>query len=259
MSLCPESALLDGRVAVVTGAAVGLGAAIAEAFARFGADLALCDRDAANLAHAAERCEALGRRVVSAELDVREVGAVGEFLATVQQEFGRAEILVNNAGGGFRADFLEVSERGQDALVRENFSSVTHFVRGFVPLVPASGGSIINLSSVEAHRAAPGFAVYAAMKAALENLSKSLALELAQRDIRVNCIAPDMIPTPGIGELPEGRTPLRRSGRPEDVAGAAVFLASELSAFVTGSTLHVDGGTWAAGAWRRSPDGSWEV
>jgi 3-oxoacyl-[acyl-carrier protein] reductase len=259
VSLGPESALLGGRVAVVTGAAMGLGAAVAASFARFGADLALCDRDAERLASTAREVEAAGRRVLTAVLDVREEEAVRAFLARVEAEFGRAEILVNNAGGGFRAPFLELSARGQDALVRENFVSAAHFVRGFAPLVPEAGGSIVNVSSVEAHRAAPGFAVYAAMKAALESLTRSLALELAERRIRVNCIAPDMIPTPGTGELPDGLTPLPRRGRPEDVAGAAVFLASELSAFVTGATLHVDGGTWAAGAWRRGADGGWEL
>jgi 3-oxoacyl-[acyl-carrier protein] reductase len=259
VSLGPEAILLGGRVAVVTGAAVGLGAAVATSFARFGADLALCDRDAERLASTAREAEAAGRRVLTGVLDVREEEAVRAFLARVGAEFGRAEILVNNAGGGFRAHFLELSSRAQDALVRENFTSATHFVRGFVPLVPEAGGSIVNVSSVEAHRAGPGFAVYSAMKAALESLTRSLALELAERRIRVNCIAPDMIPTPGIGELPEGRTPLLRRGRPEDVAGAAVFLASELSGFVTGTTLHVDGGTWAAAAWRRSADGGWEL
>ena len=97
------------------------------------------------------------------------------------------------------------------------------------------------------------------MKAAVASLTKSLALELAERSVRVNCIAPDMIPTPGIGELPKDRTPLPRTGQPDDVAGAALFLASDLSEFVTGTTIHVDGGSWAAGGWRRRPDGSYEV
>lgn len=111
---------------------------------------------------------------------------------------------------------------------------------------------------MEAHRAAPGSAVYAAMKAAVASLTRSLALELGERKIRVNCIAPDMIPTPGIGPLPPDRPPLARAGHPDDPAGAAVFLASDLSAFVT-ATMYVDGGTWAAGGWRKLPEGGFEA
>ncbi len=260
MSLGPENALLRDRVAVVTGAARGLGAAIAGALARFGADLALCDREEAELQAVAARSEAEGRRVVTGRLDVRRAEAVAEFLERVRESHGRVDILVNNAGGGFEAPFLDVSDRGQEALVHENFTSVTNFVRGVVPLVPPAGGSIVNLTSVEAHRAAPGFAVYAAMKAAVASLTRSLALELADRHIRVNCIAPDMISTPGM-PLPEGPppTPLPVRGHPDHVAGAAVFLASDLSGFVTGTTLHVDGGTRAAGGWRRGARGGFEL
>ena len=118
------------------------------------------------------------------------------------------------------APFLDVNEKGQDALVRENFTQVTHCIRAAVPLMTTGRGSIINITSIEAHRAGPGFAVYSAMKAALENLTKSLALELGERMIRVNCIAPDVIPTPGIGDLPV-KTPLPRAGHVDDVAGAA--------------------------------------
>jgi NAD(P)-dependent dehydrogenase (short-subunit alcohol dehydrogenase family) len=118
-----------------------------------------------------------------------------------------------------------------------------------------AGSSIVNLTSIEAHRAAPGYSVYAAMKAAVVNLSKSLALELGERMIRVNCVAPDVIPTPGIGgEIPV-RTPLPRQGHVDDVAGAVLFLASEMAGFTTGSTLHVDGGNLAASGWRRTPEG----
>jgi NAD(P)-dependent dehydrogenase (short-subunit alcohol dehydrogenase family) len=116
------------------------------------------------------------------------------------------------------------------------------------------GGSIVNVTSIEAHRAGPGYAVYSAMKAAVENLTKSLALELGDRSIRVNCIAPDVIPTPGIGDVPV-KTPLPVAGHVDDVAGAAVFLGSDLSRFVTGTTLHVDGGNLAAGGWVRDRAG----
>ena len=109
--------------------------------------------------------------------------------------------------------------------------------------------SIVNITSIEAHRAAPGYAVYSAMKAALVNLSQSLALEFGDRMIRINCIAPDVIPTPGIGGEMPVKTPLPIAGNVDDVAAAVLYLASDWSRFVTGTTIHVDGGNWAAGGW----------
>lgn len=248
MPLAPDRVLLTDRVAVVTGAAVGIGRGIAEAFAAFGASVAACDRDEENLSslHAA----------VAGVLDVRDGAAVERFIAEAGDRLGRIDVLVNNAGGGFRSPFLDVRDKGQQALVDENFTSVTNFVRAAVPLMTA-GGSIINLTSIEAHRAAPGFAIYAAMKAAVANLTKSLALELRDRGIRVNCIAPDDIPTPGVGDL--ATRPLDDVGHVDDVAGAAVFLASDLSRFVTGTTIHVDGGNLAAAGWRRREDGTFTI
>lgn len=258
--LAPDDLLLTDRVAVVTGAAVGIGRAIASALARFGADVALCDRDAENLSDAAAEVEDCGRSALEAELDVREAEQVDAFASAVRDRFGHVDVLVNNAGGGFRSDFMAVNVKGQNALVRENFDSVTLFTRAFVPLMPAAGASIINLTSVEAHRAAPQFAIYAAQKAAVASLTRSLALELGTKGIRVNCIAPDLIPTPGVGPL-EGDSatmaPLGMPGHVDDCAGAAVYLAGAASRFVTGTTLHVDGGTWASGGWHRRPDGTW--
>lgn len=254
MPLTPASALLTDRLVLVTGAAQGIGAAVAGACARFGADVAICDRDADGLARAAADVEAAGRNAATAVLDVRDGDAVREWVATL----AGVDVLVNNAGGGFRAAFLDVNDKGQDSLIRENFTSVTNFVRAAVPRMPADGrASIVNITSIEAHRAGPGFAIYSAMKAALVNLTKSLALELGDRRIRVNCIAPDVIPTPGIGgDLPV-KTPLPIAGHVDDVAGAVIYLASDLSRFVTGTTIHVDGGNLAAGGWGRAGDGSW--
>lgn len=257
MALEPNAALLTGRKTVATGSAAGLGEAIALAFARIGADVAICDRDADGLAGTATGIESTGRRALSTVLDVRDGPAVQRFVEEAGRSFSRLDVLVNNAGGGFHAPFLEVSERGQDALVHENFTSVGHFVRACVPWMTA-GGAIINVTSVEAHRAGPGYAIDSAMKAAVASLTRSLALELGDRRIRVNCMAPDLIPTPGMGE-PGVATPLDRGGEPDDVAGAAVFLASDLAGFVTGTTLHVDGGTHAAGGWRRSHRGGFEL
>ena len=252
--LGPQSFSLVGRVAVVTGAAVGIGRGTALAFGRFGADLAICDRDEEHLEAVATELRGSGHRVVTGVLDVRDTAAVQAFVDRVGTEFVRVDVLVNNAGGGFAAGFVDVNDRGQDALMRENFTSVTNFVRSCVPLM-VDGGSIINITSIEAHRAAPNFAVYSAMKAAVASLTKSLALELGDRMIRVNCIAPDVIPTPGIGEV-EVRTPLPIAGHVDDVAAAAVYLAADAARFVTGTTIHVDGGNLAAGGWIRQPDGT---
>jgi NAD(P)-dependent dehydrogenase (short-subunit alcohol dehydrogenase family) len=226
----------------------------------FRGDVAICDRDTDNLDQVARSAVARGRRVHSAVLDVRDVGAVTDFARDVQNEFGQVDAVVNNAGGGFAAPFLDVNEKGQDALIRENFGSVTSMIRAFVPLMPPpraerlGGGSIVNITSIEAHRAGPGFAVYSAMKAAVANLTMSLALELGGRHVRVNCVAPDVIPTPGVGEM-EVRTPLPYEGHVDDVAAAVMYLVSDAARFVTGTTLHVDGGNRAAGGWSRLPDG----
>lgn len=255
----PGAVSLEGKVAVVTGAAQGIGEAIAVALASFGASVAMCDRNADGLAFVSKRIDELGRRVVTGVLDVRDAEQVDAFVADAVRALGhRIDVLVNNAGGGFPADFLAVNAKGQAALIRENFDSVTHFVRACVPHM-VDGGSIINITSIEAHRAAPGFAIYSAMKAGVANLSQSLALELGDRLIRVNCIAPDVIPTPGLPDLQDvsARMALPIAGSVDDVAGAVLFLATDLSRFVTGTTIHVDGGNNAAGGWHRQPDGSW--
>ncbi|MCZ7531389.1 MAG: SDR family oxidoreductase [Acidimicrobiia bacterium] len=252
----PDDLRLDGRVAVVTGAAIGIGRAVATTLAAFGADLALCDRDTKNLAYTAATAEALGRDAVRAEADVRDEQAVSAFLDATGEHFGGVDILVNNAGGGFAADFLDVSAKGEAALVAENFTSVTNLVRATVPLMEGRDGSIVNITSIEAHRAGPGYTVYAAMKAAVANLTKSLALEFGPQGIRVNCVAPDVIATPGVGmDMPDGAA-LLRAGHVDDVAGVVAFLAGDLSSFVTGTTVHVDGGNLAAGGWRRRDDGT---
>jgi NAD(P)-dependent dehydrogenase (short-subunit alcohol dehydrogenase family) len=182
-------------------------------------------------------------------------------------------VLVNNAGGGFAARVEDLSPGGQAALVAENFTQVVDVTRCCLPMLvdgaegAEGGASVVNITSVEAHRAGPGFGIYSAMKAAVDNLTRTLALELATRRVRVNAVAPDMIPTPGDADLAEaagaiGRgddawapTPWPEVGDPDDVAAAVVWLAGPSSRFVTGTTVHVDGGTLAAAGWKRRTDG----
>ncbi|MFN8036747.1 MAG: SDR family oxidoreductase [Acidimicrobiia bacterium] len=258
MALEPSSILLTDRVSVVTGAANGIGRATALALARFGAHVAICDRDVDNLDSLATEIQLMGRGVVAAELDVRDADAVDAFFGVVADQLGPIDVLVNNAGGGFRAAFVDVSPNGQDALIRENFVSVTHCIRAALRSMPSPpmGGSIVNITSIEAHRAGPGFAVYSAMKAAVASLTKTLALELGDSLVRVNCVAPDVIPTPGTGAEIPVKSPLPVPGHVDDVAAAVVYLAGDLARFVTGTTIHVDGGNAAAGGWYRAADGS---
>jgi NAD(P)-dependent dehydrogenase (short-subunit alcohol dehydrogenase family) len=256
----PDLAALSGRVALVTGAARGIGRATAVALAAFGADLLICDRDTNGLAETAEEIRGLSRHSSSAILDVRDNAAVTNWTAGIE----RVDILVNNAGGGFHSWFAEISAKGERALVDENFTSVTNLVRACLPLMP-DGASIVNVTSIEAFRAAPGFSIYSAMKAAVEQLTRTLALELAPRRIRVNCVAPDAIPTPGdeglahaVGAMGDYGTVVPLGlGSADDCAAAIVFLAGDLSRFMTGTTLHVDGGSDAARGWRRRADGGW--
>ena len=181
---------------LVTGGARGIGAATASAAAAMGAAVVLVDRLGDVLSHTAASIALSGGHVATVVGDVRDPATVEATVDLAIGRFGRIDGVVNNAGGGFWAPFERVSAKGQAALVDENFTQVTHVVRAALPHL-GRGASIVNVTSIEAHRAGPGFALYSAMKAAVENLSKSLALELAARGIRVNCVAPDMIPTPG--------------------------------------------------------------
>ena len=259
MVLDADAARLDGKVAVVTGGGAGIGRGIANGLRVFGAEVAIWERDPDTSAAAAAEVDGL-----SVPTDVRDGGQVDVALAATVERFGTVDILVNNAGGVFVAPFLETSENGFDALYRANLKHVllcTKAVAGHM-VENGHGGTVVNITSIEGVRAAPLYAAYAAAKAGVINLTKTLALELAPYDIRVNAIAPDItitesllaLTSSGAGERIGLTVPLGRPGHVDECAGAAVFLASGLSSYVTGHTLHVDGGTAASMGWYHHPE-----
>jgi 3-oxoacyl-[acyl-carrier protein] reductase len=259
MGWLEERAGLTGKVAFIAGGGGGLGRAIALDYARAGMRLLLCDKNEELLEHTVRE---LGNdaEVMSALIDVRDAGALTQAFADGLQRFGRLDVLVNVAGGTFKADFLDTNARGWDALIRTNFGWLLHSTQiGARQMVDqGGGGSIITLTSIEGHRAAPGYAVYAGMKAAVTNFSRTLALELAPHGVRVNCIAPDYTPTEGMPAAPDQRAveagvPMGRLGTYEDIGGCALFLASDLSNYVTGTALHPDGGAFASAGWFNWP------
>jgi 3-oxoacyl-[acyl-carrier protein] reductase len=267
MSYLDDRADLAGRVAVIVGGGGGLGRACAVDLAGAGMKTALCDRDAAGLGETAQLIGDAGGEVMTTEFDARDADAMTAFFDEVDARYGgRCDTLINVVGGTFKQPFTDSNPRGWDALMRTNFTWLLHSTQLAVARMRPEGGSIINITSIEAHRAAPGFAVYAAMKAAVTSLSRTLAIELAPERIRVNTIAPDYIATPALGSLTAGTreehvalqhrisTPMGRVGAFEDAGGCAIFLASNLSSFVTGSTLHPDGGAISSSGWFNWPD-----
>ncbi len=258
-------ALLADKVAVVTGGGAGIGAAICQRLAAHGATVAIAEIDPALGEATRARVEAAGGNASAYAIDVREPDQVATLAETVLADHDRVDVLVNNVGHYLRpVPFGRSDPEHWDALYRVNLHHVFLVTRAFVPsMIERRSGSIINVSSVEGIRGYPADPVYGAFKAAVVHFTRSLALELGRRGIRVNGIAPDLTQTPQVdysaGVAPEQEAmweswaPVGRVGLPEDQADPVLFLASELSRFVTGHTLPTDGGSLAGGGWFWSP------
>ncbi len=241
-----------GKVAIVTGASGGLGSSFARTLARAGAKVALAARRVDRLAELARQIEALDGRAIPVPLDVGDRDSVAACVATAETELGPISILVNSAGIAGNGPSLDLEEADWDRVIDTNLKGTwlmsQEVARHMARL--GHGGSIVNVASILGLSAAGQVAAYAASKAAVINLTKALAIDLARHDIRVNALAPGYFVTdmnrtflegPG-GEAIKKRVPQRRFGQPEDLDGALLLLASDASRFMTGSVLVIDGG-----------------
>jgi len=242
--------MLEKKVALVTGAAQGIGREIALCFAREGADLALLDREEDALGKTAEEVRACGRAALPAAVDVTDFQKVQEAVNKIIDSIGRIDILVNNAGITRDNFFLRMQETDWDAVIAVNLKGAFNVIKAVAkPMLKRRSGRIINIASIIGLIGNSGQANYAASKAGIIGLTKSVAKELASRGITANAIAPGFIRTRMTEVLPDEikqgmlkGIPLGRFGTPADVAKAALFLASDLADYVTGQVIVVDGG-----------------
>jgi 3-oxoacyl-[acyl-carrier protein] reductase len=243
--------LLEGKVAIVTGASRGIGKGIAEVFARHGADVAFTYSSSEGPALELEKeLTSLGIRAKAYKSNAASFQEAEDLVNRVLEDFGKIDILVNNAGITKDNLLMRMSEADFDQVIETNLKSVFNMTKAIQrTLLKQRSGSIINMSSVVGVKGNAGQANYAASKAGMIGFTKSIALELGSRNIRCNAVAPGFIETEMTARLDEKTVqswrdaiPLKRGGTPEDVANACLFLASDLSAYTTGQVLHVDGG-----------------
>ncbi|SDJ75993.1 3-oxoacyl-[acyl-carrier protein] reductase [Catalinimonas alkaloidigena] len=243
--------LLENKVALVTGASKGIGRSIAQKFAEEGAHVAFTYLSNVEKGQALEQeLQALGIKAKGFRSDASDFAAAGQLVDDVVKEFGQLDVLVNNAGVTQDGLLMRMSEEQWDRVININLKSVFNLTKAATrTFMKQRSGSIINLTSVVGLRGNAGQANYAASKAGIIGFTKSVALELGSRGVRSNAIAPGFIETEMTGELDpkvveewKAGIPLKRGGTPEDVANCATFLASDLSTYITGQVLQVDGG-----------------
>ena len=261
----PTGRLLVDRVAVVTGGGGGIGAATSRLFARHGAHVVVADIDGERTRHTAAEITAAGGSASAVVTDVRDATQVSDLARSVLDRYGRVDVLVNNVGHWLRhpGTFVDTDPQLWDELYRVNLHHVFLVTHAFLPaMIEQHAGAIVNVSSVEGLRGYPEDPIYAAFKAAVIHFTRSLAVQVGRDGVRVNAIGPDVTESLQVPysqwlsaeeqlQWPQW-VPVGRMGVAEDQAGVILFLASDLSAFVTGHTIPTDGGTGAAGGWFRS-------
>jgi NAD(P)-dependent dehydrogenase (short-subunit alcohol dehydrogenase family) len=244
---------LDGKVALVTGASRGIGAAIALAYAEAGADVAVAARSTADIEALAGKIEATGRRAIAIPTDVTKPDEVDACVARTIAELGRLDVLVNNAGGTkFMAPAIDTKREGWTKAIQLNLDSVFYFCQtAGRHMLERGSGSVINISSMAGLHGAPTLSYYAAAKHGVIGLTKTLAIEWGARNVRANSICPGWVKTDLNKNLWENEEvarewiktqPIQRWGEVSDITGAAVWLASDASAYVTGTAIAIDGG-----------------
>ena len=275
MGYLEQRANLHGKVAAIVGGGKGIGGAVTTALAAAGVDVACCDVDADAVARTTQDVERIGRRVTGHVADALDPEQLAGFFAAIDRDFDHLDILVNVVGGAQRRWFTKTTPDEWAEQIHRNFGWAIQSTSLAVTRMRAGGrgGSVISFTTIEAHRGAAMYAVYAGAKAGLTNFSRSLAVELASDGIRVNTIASDATPSARLTAMlqeqerraPGTMSPQARArshevyvpaGAPpsvDDLADVVLFLASDLSRSVTGTTLHADGGTWAASGFLRWP------
>jgi 7-alpha-hydroxysteroid dehydrogenase len=246
-----EQFRVDDRVAVITGASRGIGAASAVALAEAGADVVIAARNAETLAGVARQVEKHGRRAEVVPADLADLDELPRLVDVATGRFGRLDIVVNNVGGALPREFVRTRARHLDEALRFNVLNAFELTRLALPhLLEAGGhGAVVNISSTMGRLRDRGYLAYSTAKAALTHMSRAMAIDLAPR-VRVNVVAPGAVETEALGTVLDDRmretmlslTPMRRLGRVEDIAAAVVYLVSDASSYVTGKVLEVDGG-----------------
>lgn len=277
MSLLDDRAQLQGKTAIVIGGGGGIGRAVSVDLARAGVRVAICDIDGEAMAETVNMIRAEGTLLLSEVMDARDPAAIERLFGKFDAVSPQLDILINVTGGTRFAMFADSTPEDWERDANWNYLYVLHSSKHAIPRMRAAGGgAIVNITTIEAHRAAPGYSVYAGYKAALTNFSRSLAVELGREKIRVNTIAIESVPTASQAKIRtnfnwqdpsraeeltragfEMYVPLSRTGAHQELANTVLFLASDLSSFITGTALHVDGGAWASSGWMRWPGDDW--